>query len=263
MGPSPKYPKLLSALGLAALFLSSGCFCRAKPVATPSAAELRRHPDMNRSLLGGEGPPRLVVHVDWIEGSEPEPYALKELRKWLVRETARPPESITVERGRPVPREAGEGQVAIEATVLRNASPPPDTHFVYVLYWDRWKRYRGVYFPAKGLDRKIAHETVVMFVDPIEKQSLLWLTRRKVEAAVLVHEFGHGAGLVTSGAHADGNGHCSNAGCRMYWGVDRASIRKNLFPVLCRGVLEPGAFCAQCEADLSLGREKDAAEAEE
>lgn len=248
-------PKLLSALGLAA-FLTTGCFCRARPVSA-SAKDPSQRPDMNRSLLGGEGPPRLVVHVDWIEGSEPETHALKELRKWLVRKTARPADSITVERGSMVAREPGEGQAAIEATVLRNAAPPPDTHFVYVLYWDRWLRYRGVYFPAKSLDRKITHETVLMFVDPIESQSLLWMTRRKVEAAVLVHEFGHGAGLVTSGAHADGNGHCSDSSCRMYWGVDRASIRKNLFPVLCRGVLEPGAFCALCEADLALGREKD------
>lgn len=214
---------------------------------------------MNRPLLGGEGPSRLVVHVDWIEGSEPEPYALRALERWLRRSSSRAAEAITVVRGGVVAREAGESRAAIEATVLRNASAPEDAHFVYVLYWNRWLRYRGVYFPARSLDRKIKHETVVMFVDPIEKQSMLWLTRRKVEAAVLVHEFGHGAGLVTNGRHSDGNGHCSDPSCRMYWGVDGASIRKNLFPVLCRGVLDPGAFCAQCEADLARGRRKDPA----
>lgn len=242
-------------LAFLALVFVTGCFCRTRPIAA-SAVDPARKPDMNRSLLGGDGPPNLVVHVDWIEGSEPEPHALRELRKWLVRETGRPRESITVERGSLVAREAGEGLAAIEATVKRNAVEPPDAHFVYVLYWDRWERYRGVYFPAKGLDRRIAHETVVMFVHPIERQSLLWLTRKKVEAAVLVHEFGHGAGLVTSGAHSDGNGHCSDPSCRMYWGVDGASLRKNFFPVLCRGVLPPGGFCALCEADLAAGRAK-------
>jgi len=209
---------------------------------------------MNRSLLGAEGPTRLVVHVDWIEGAAPEDYALRSLRTWLVRETGRPKASIDVVRGGVVAREPGEGQAAIEATVKKYAAPPPDTHFVYVLYWDRWLRYRGVYFPARELDRRIPHEVVVMFVDPIAAQSVLWLTRRKVEAAVLVHEFGHGAGLVTNGAHTDGRGHCSNAHCRMYWGVDRRSIRANLFPVLCRGVLDPGDFCSECDADLAAGR---------
>lgn len=238
------------AMGL----LTTGCFCRTKPAIDPTRIDRTRRPEMNRALLGGEGPARLVVHVDWIEGAQPEDYALRELRKWLVRETGRPREAIEVVRGGLVVREPGEGEAAIEATVEKNAVPPPDTHFVYVLYWDRWLRYRGVYFPARGLDRRIHHETVVIFVDPIEAQSLLWLTRRKVEAAVLVHEFGHGAGLVTSGAHSDGNGHCSNASCRMYWGVDRRSIRKNLFPVLCRGVLDPGDFCSECDADLAGGR---------
>lgn len=241
MGPNPSRPKPFRGHGLAArlalavaLLPATGCFCRTKPAITRSAIERARPAEMNRSLLGSEGPSRLVVHVDWIEGAEPEDYALKALRKWLVKETGRPREAIEVVRGSLVAREPGEGQAAIEATVKKNAAPPPDAHFVYVLYWNRWLRYRGVYFSAGGMDRRIPHETVVMFVDPIAAQSMLWLTRRKVEAAVLVHEFGHGAGLVTSGAHSDGNGHCSNASCRMYWGVDRRSIRKNLFPEIGR-----------------------------
>ena len=260
MGPSNTSGKgligLRTAVWVAALLAavsSTGCFCRTRTIAL-GAVDRTRPPEMNASLLGAEGPTRLVVHVDWIEGCEPEAHALRELRKWLVRVTGRPKEAIVVERGGVVAAEPGRGLAAIEATVKKNAAPAEDAHFVYVLYWDRWERYRGVYFPARGLDRRIGHETVVMFVDPIERQSVLWVTRRKVEAAVLVHEFGHGAGLVTSGAHSDGNGHCSDPSCRMYWGVDGASMRKNLFPVLCRGVLPPGAFCARCEADLALGR---------
>lgn len=239
---------------LAVLSLNAGCFCRTKSATSRPVVDRARPAEMNRSLLGAEGPTRLVVHVDWIEGAAPEDYALRALRRWLVRETGRPREAIEVVRGRLVAREPGEDEDAIEATITKNAEPPPDTHFVYVLYWNRWLRYRGVYFPAMGLDRRIRHESVVMFVDPIAAQSIFWLTRRKVEAAVLVHEFGHGAGLVTSGAHSDGNGHCSNAHCRMYWGVDRRSIRANLFPVLCRGVLDPGDFCSECDADLAAGR---------
>ena len=236
------------------LLLACGCFCRTKP-ATFETPDPERPPAMNRALLGGEGPGLLVVRVDWIAGAEPERYALRALRKWLIRVTARPPEAVRVELGREVPREPGDGRGALARTVRANAVPPPeaDAHFVYVLYWDRYLRYRGVYFPERSLDRRIPHETVVMFVDPIERQSMLWLTRRKVEAAVLVHEFGHGAGLVTAGAHGAG-GHCTDPACRMYWGVDWASIRANAFGVLCRGVLDPGDFCARCESDLELGR---------
>ena len=209
---------------------------------------------MNGALLGATGPPKLLVHVDWIEGAEPEGYALRALKRWLVRETGRARADIEVRRGRVVERAKGAGRDAIAGTVLDAAVPPPEdeAHFIYVLYWDRWLKYRGVYFPDRSLDRRIKHETVVMFVDPIEAQSVLWLTRRKVEAAVLVHEFGHGAGLVTSGAHGR-EGHCTDPGCRMYWGVDRASIRANGFAVLCRGVLSL-EFCEQCEADLAAGR---------
>lgn len=247
-------PALLPFVAGGVLLGTGGCVCRTRPLATVPEAPARAA-EMNRSLLGGGGPPRLVVRVDWIEGAEPEGYALRELRRWLVRETGRPREAIEVVRGAEVTRaERPDTRDAIADTILANAAPPDrhEAHFVYVLYWDRWKKYRGVYFPRGALDRRVRHEAVVMFVEPIEAQSVLWLTRRKVEAAVLVHEFGHGAGLVTSGAHGR-DGHCTNPWCRMYWGVDGASLRSNLVPVLCRGVL-PVDFCEQCEADLAEGR---------
>ncbi len=206
---------------------------------------------MNRALLTAD-PARLVVQVDWIAGCEPDAQALRALRRWLRRETDRSPASIEVRRGALVPREPGPGKEALAATVRRHAVRDPSAYVVYVLYWDRFERYRGVYWPPGALDDAIDGPVVTMFVGPLERDSVLWLTRAKVESAVLVHEFGHVAGLVADGPHGR-NGHCTDAACRMYHGVDRRSIAKVLFPVLCRGVL-PLVFCERCRADLAAGR---------
>lgn len=219
---------------------------------------------MNRAMLASGDPSRIVVEVDWVAGSEPEEYALRALGRWLRRASGRPADAIEVRKGRVVPRPGtdGEGNAAREAlveAVAVNARPSqhPDAYYVYVLYWDRFERYRGVCWPPGTLDDAIEVPVVTMFVRPIERDSALWLTRRKVEAAVLVHEFGHLAGLVTSGRSVGPGGragHCPDPACRMYWGVDRASIRANLVPALCLGRL-PLRFCGACEAELAAGRE--------
>lgn len=248
----------------ASVVSASGCAGRARrPVPETKGATAERPlapARMNRALLGSGEATRIVVEVDWIEGSEPEAHALRALRRWLERASGRPGGAIEVRRGRVIARPAtGTGREALVEAVAANAraAEHPDAYYVYVLYWDRFERYRGVCWPPGALDDDIEVPVVTMFVRPIERDSALWLTRRKVEAAVLVHEFGHLAGLVTSGRSVgpDGRaGHCPDPACRMYWGVDRASIRANLLPALCLGRL-PLRFCEACEAELAAGRE--------
>lgn len=207
---------------------------------------------MNHAMLSPDGPDRVVVEVDWITGDVPLDTSLSALARWLRRETGK---KIEVRKGHAVSREpAGPGGPPFETTVMRNASPEPGAYFVYVLYWDHYEKYRGITFPAGELG--VDFPVVVMLVDGVEQSSWLWITRVKVERAVLVHEFGHVAGLVSSGREsgAPGRGsHCPDPRCRMYWGVDAASARYNLWPVLCEGKV-PLEFCASCEAELAGGR---------
>lgn len=232
---------------------------QAEPVFPTATEATERSPlsssRMNREMLGRAR--TLHVQVDWIEGAEPEDGAIVALRRWLHRATGRESEAIHVRKGNRVAPESGETHVALARTALAHARPEPDSYFVYVLYWDRFEKYRGVCWPPGSLSEEVGFPAVTMFVKPIRRDSMLWLTRRKVESAVLVHEFGHLAGLVTSSRTAGKpgrSGHCPDPGCRMYWGVDGASFRRNAFPVLCLGVL-PLDFCDACEAELAAGRE--------
>ncbi|HVO30230.1 MAG TPA: hypothetical protein VMV18_05825, partial [bacterium] len=175
--------------------LSAGCLHTNRPVEL-AAADRNAPPVMNERFLRGG---RLVVEVDWLAGCAPNDGALDALRAWLARETARAPGDIEVRRGREVARGAGDGLNAVTSTVLANAHRAEDAYFVYVLYWDHFEKYRGLTFPGIELDARIDFPVVAMMTDAVRHDSMLWMTRRKVESAVLVHEFGHVAGLVSSG----------------------------------------------------------------
>lgn len=257
MDRAPFFPKSLIRRALSGpLLLGSLAALLAGCPHTNRPTELRAvdpsdEPSMNAGLLG---PGRLVVEVDWVEGEAPLDAALDALRDWLARKTAHPPSQMEVRRGREVARAPGKDLRAIVDTTLVNAHPEDGAYFVYVLYWGRFARYRGVTFPSFQLDERIRFPVVVMCLPSIEHDSWLWLTRRKVESAVLVHEFGHVAGLVTSGRRVH-DGHCPDTRCRMYHGPDWPAIRANCFPVLCEGKL-PLTFCDVCEKELADGRAK-------
>ena len=205
---------------------------------------------MNHAILGSAG--TLTVVVDWVEPARPLDSSIDALRDWLVRESARPRERIDVHRGHAVERaKAASTERSIAETVVKEAAPPGGA-FVYVLYWDRFDRYRGVTFPSDELDSRAPFPVVVMLADSIRHDCHLWLTRKKVERAVLVHEFGHVAGLVSSGRRVH-DGHCPNPRCRMYHGPDWPAIKANAFPVLCLWKL-PLDFCDDCERELREGR---------
>lgn len=238
-------------LGVLALVPSLGCAGR-----STHSSQTARPPVMNVPLLSADRPVRLVVQVDWVDGAVPDDRALRALERFLRRTSARPPGLVEVRRGTEVPRGGGRGLSGFRETVRANAKPEPGAYFIYVLYGQRYERYRGLAMPAGELDREIAFPVVMMFIEPIRRDSALWISRRKVESAVLVHEIGHVAGLVTSGREGGRpgrTGHCPDPACRMYWGIDRASIRANAFSALCLGKL-PLRFCDACEAELAFGR---------
>ena len=77
---------------------------------------------------------------------------------------------------------------------------------------------------------------------------LAWITGTKQEASVLIHELGHTMGLATDPGHS-ARGHCTNAHCLMYDGVDVRTFFLYFFPTLFTGYL-PLDFCSDCRSDL-------------
>ena len=203
---------------------------------------------MNRELLRAS---RVEVQVDWIAGDAPLRSSLDALAAWLSHETGLPPAAVDVHEGAEIPRPVASDRGFAQAAV-DHASPPEGSAFVYVLFADRFDRYRGITWTAGELDGRLRFPVVVMLVGAIKHDSWFPLSRRKIEPAVLVHEFGHVAGLVTGGRRVH-DGHCPDPKCRMYHGPDWRAIRANAFPVLCLWNL-PLEFCDQCEADLASAR---------
>ena len=213
-------------------------------------------PSMNRAFLSDAPYRKLLIEIDYDERDPPSRHAVNVLRKWLERHVAKP-DGIRIVIGDEIPRSRFRPDRASLVEIAReHASGPPDddTYYVYVLYAPRYGKYRGIAWRAGGLSGDMPFPVVGMMNKQLRIDSFLWLTRRKVEAAVLVHEFGHVAGLVSASDHNDGSRHCTNPPCRMYRRVDMKSVAATAFPVLCKGIL-PTAFCAQCERDIAYGRD--------
>lgn len=240
----------IGALGCGAL--------RSHPAAPPAATTAGRRippPQMNRAFLAAEPYTRLRVEIDYIADDPPSDHAVKALESWLRGHVAKPG-GIEVVVDDAIDKESfGKSRAELVQVARDHADGPPDegTYYVYVLYAPKYQSYRGVAWSAGGLSSELPYPVVFMLTRTLRRDSILWLTRKKVEAAVIIHEFGHVAGLVSANDHNDGTRHCTDPACRMYRRVDLKSIATTFVPVVCFGVL-PTEFCTQCQRDLAYGR---------
>ena len=159
-------------------------------------------PSMNRAFLSDAPYRKLLIEIDYDERDPPSRHAVNVLRKWLERHVAKP-DGIRIVIGDEIPRSRFRPDRASLVEIAReHASGPPDddTYYVYVLYAPRYGKYRGIAWRAGGLSGDMPFPVVGMMNKQLRIDSFLWLTRRKVEAAVLVHEFGHVAGLGNEGS---------------------------------------------------------------
>jgi len=234
--PNAETP-LIAALALC-LSLVGGCSALTKPAAGPASESYR-----DVGLLEA---PSLWVEVDYIAGQEPRPRALRIFERRLDFYTEHT-DGIELHVDDEIPAdEWDQSAEAIVALAQAHADErPADGAYLYVLYAPRWKRYRGYSFRV-GRVAALEFPVMVAFADQLKP--VLWLTGVRQEASVLVHEAGHVLGLVTNDAHRDG-GHCTNAWCLMYDGVDARSLAVHLFPTLFTGYL-PTHVCRDCRADL-------------
>lgn len=232
-----------------AFLLPAGCFHVNLP-AEVQARDPGELPHMNHALLAAS---RICVRVDWTAGERPLPHSLDVLQAWLAREARLPLAAVDVHAGEEIPAVTATAAGLAEAA-RAHALPDGAGYFVWVLFSGAFERYRGITFPAGELDPAVDHPVVVMLVEAIRHDSWFPLSRAKIEPAVLVHEFGHVAGLVTSGRRVH-DGHCPNPKCRMYHGPDWPAIWANAFPVLCLWKL-PIEMCDDCERELAEGHDR-------
>ncbi len=230
-----------------ALFLCAGCASLPRP-SGPEAPAWR-----DERVLDSTDADRLLVEIDRVAGTEPRPRALRLFMERLRFYTDKPggievvvddviaadryePDSISIRRlARRVRSQRRAGQSG-GATL-------------HILYAPEYLRYRGYAWARPVMVKTAAgYDAALVLVLQDRLRSILWITGARQEASVLTHEFGHTLGLVNDPSHGM-NGHCTNAWCSMYDGVDAATAFLYFFPTLFTGYL-PVSFCGDCLADL-------------
>ena len=226
--------------------------------------------DAAHDLVSGAKYPKLLVEIDHPPNAGPHAAALDVLRATLREVTGK--SSIDVEVDASIPSEPNKKYTFEEIERLeeqhRDHQTRGDTAVLYVLYVAGGSS--GDSDDGVVLGAVYAGTSIVMFKGNIRSSSGGGpLSSRPpeevVERAVLVHEFGHAAGLVNLGApmqrpHEDpeNQGHSSNRNSVMYWAVESSAG----LALLCQlglgtdcGV--PYQFDADDKADLRALREAE------
>lgn len=224
--------------------------------------------DKAKELVSGAKYPKLLVEIDHPADARPNQAALDVLKSTLRDVTGK--SSIDVQLDASIPSESGKKYTFTEIERLEDAHrdhhTSGDTAVLYVLYvagGSSEDTDDGVVLGAA-----YRGTSIVMFKGNVRASSGSGPLSGKppedvVERAVLVHEFGHAAGLVNLGtkmvrAHEDAShkGHSSNKQSVMYWAVESSAG----LALLCQlglgsdcGV--PYQFDADDKADLRTLRE--------
>ncbi|MCO4769930.1 MAG: hypothetical protein KDA24_07840 [Deltaproteobacteria bacterium] len=236
--------------GLAAVLLAlalGGCASLPRPTG-PEAPAWR-----DARVLESEPASRLLLEVDRVQGSEPRPRALRKLALRL-RDLTDKPDGITVVVDDLLPPEAWQESDQVLRSLARRTRSlerpaPGSLATVHILYGPRFHGYRGFAWTRPVMARTSPnYDAALILIFQDQLKSIAWITDVRQEASVLVHEFGHTLGLVGDPGHGSG-GHCTNAWCSMYDGVDARTFFLYFFPTLFTGYL-PMRYCADCSDDL-------------
>ena len=210
--------------------------------------------------------PKLVVEIDHPPGYAPTSHALDVFKATLNEVTAKT--SIDVVLDASIPAEANKKYTDSELEALKaqhqTRKTGGDTAVLYVLY------VAGGHTDDNGNNRILglasAGGSITMLKGNIRASAsgglfgVGGLKEENIERAVLVHEFGHAAGLVNMGApmqtpheDADHPKHSSNKGSVMYWAVESSFGLQELFD---GGSSIPYQFDANDKADLAALRNR-------
>lgn len=236
-------------LGLLVLALVLGAGCASLPKPTGPEAPTWR----DERVLDSEHSPRLLVEIDRVAGTEPRARALRMFMKRL-RFYADKPGGIEVIVDDVIAADRYEqDSTAIRrlARRVRSQVRPGQAGVasLHVLYAPEYRRFRG-YAWARPVMTKTStrYDAALVLILQDRLKPIAWVTGVRQEASVLAHEFGHTLGLVGDPSHGM-SGHCTNAWCSMYDGVDARTAFLYFFPTLFTGYL-PMSFCGDCLADL-------------
>lgn len=220
-----------------------------------------------KQLISPSAHPKLVVEIDHPPGYAPTEQSLAVLKSTLQEVTARPASDITFVLDPSIPAESGRKYTYREIEALerehRDRHTAGNTAVLYVVY------VAGGHASDSGNSRVLGaayHGTsLVIFKGNIREGARGGLIDVRppeycIERAVLVHEFGHAAGLVNLGTpmvrpHEDPEheGHSANKQSVMYWALENT---QDLFNVLGTGCSDiPYQFDADDKADLKALRE--------
>ena len=215
-----------------------------------------------KELVDGAAKPRLVVEIDHPSGYAPNAEAKSILRQTLAEVSGRDPSRIEFVEEAEIPAQPNKRYTLTEIVALedehRDRRSSGDAAVLYVLY------VAGGYEGDEGDSRVlgIAYRGTSL---AIMKGNVREATRgglldarppeECIERAVLVHEFGHAAGLVDLGTpmvrpHEDpqNEGHSSNPDSVMYHAVDNSRDLLSIFTGACGDI--PYQFDADDKADL-------------
>lgn len=255
-----------SALGsvtvLSVLLISSGCRSILRyPAIDPNKEPLpvvQLADSLNPFLLTSITSPRLVVEVDWVEGSKPAPRAIKALSK-LLKKYNPPDREIEVivdqmipeaDWARLAPHEVPEP--ALFEKYLSRDPRAPGEEVYHVLFVPGAQGHFGY---ANEIVIEIAGRPVllpflVVSTHEAQHHATLWITADKILQSTLLHEFGHPLGLVKNPRHENRtNGfHCTETECLMTHPTNRV-IFANFLRGFFTGRL-PWDYCKKCQEDI-------------
>lgn len=232
---------------LLAILVTAGCATLPRP-SGPEGPAWR-----DDRMLEADPASRLLVEIDRVEGTEPRPRALKMFMKRL-RFYADKPDGIEVVLDDRIPADRYEPTGRTIRRLARQVRSrarhrPKDLAILHVLYAPEYGRYRGYAWSRPLMVKTSArYDAALILILQDRLKPIAWVTGNRQEGSVLAHEFGHTLGLVGDPGHGM-DGHCTNAHCSMYDGVDARTLFLYFWPTLFTGYL-PMSFCGDCLGDL-------------